>query len=612
MFEAKFQSFDEKTDPSKGIERIATLRTELARRKLDGFIVSRADQHQNEYVPASEERLAWLTGFSGSAGVAVVLADKAALFVDGRYTLEARTQVDTSVLSIEHLMERPPEEWIANNLRSGANFGYDSLRTTIDVVEKLSKACQRARGKLIPTETNPVDAIWKDRPKPPLAKVELHDRIFSGEDAEEKIKRVRFELNKTQLDAAVLSDPASVAWTFNIRGTDLAHTPLPISWAIVPREGTPFLFIDARKLSNRTHNTLSMLAVVREPPDLDGILAKLASHGKIVRLDQATASRHLADVIEKSGGVISKGADPVTRMKAIKNAVEIEGARTAHKRDGAALTKFLAWLDREAPKEKLTEIDTVAALETFRRETGKLKDISFPTIAAAGANGAIVHYRVNLKSNRRLGLNELFLIDSGAQYEDGTTDVTRTIAIGDPSHEMRQRFTLVMKGHIAIARSIFPETTSGAQIDGFARAPLWAAGLDYDHGTGHGVGSFLSVHEGPARISKLGTAQLEAGMILSNEPGYYKSGAYGIRTENLLLVVPGSTPPGGEKKLLKFETLTLAPIDRRLILPNDLTLEEIAWIDEYHRRVRLEIGPLLDAKSREWLDAAAAPLIQLA
>jgi len=612
MFEAKFQSFDQKTDPSKGKERIATLRAELARRKLDGFIVSSADQHQNEYVPASEKRLAWLTGFSGSAGIAVVLADKAALFVDGRYTLEARAQVDISVLSIEHLVERPPEEWIANNLNSGANFGYDPFRTTIDVVEKLSKACERARGKLVATETNPVDAIWKDRPEPPLAKVVLHDRIFAGEDAEEKIKRICTELRNSQLNALVLSDPASVAWTFNIRGTDLAHTPLPISWAIVPREGTPFLFIDARKLSNRTRDTLSKRAAVQEPEDFDVILTKLARDSKIIRLDRATASRHLADVIEKSGGIVSNGTDPVTRMKAIKNAVEIDGARAAHKRDGAALTKFLAWLDREAPKGKLAEIDAVAALETFRRETGRLKDISFPTIAASGPNGAIVHYRVNLKSNRKLRLNELFLIDSGAQYEDGTTDVTRTIAIGEPSHEMRRRFTLVLKGHIAIARSIFPETTSGAQIDGFARAPLWAAGLDYDHGTGHGVGSYLSVHEGPARISKLGTAKLEAGMILSNEPGYYKSGAYGIRTENLLLIVPGPMPAGGEKKLLEFETLTLAPIDRRLILPNDLTLEEIAWIDKYHWRVRSEIGPLLDAKSREWLDAAAAPLIQLA
>ena len=612
MFEAKFQSFDEKTDPSEGKERLTALRAELAKRKLDGFIVPRTDQHQNEYVPACEERLAWLTGFAGSAGVAVVLAEKAALFVDGRYTLEARAQVDTSSFAIEHLIDQPPEEWVAKNLKSGAVFGYDPLRTTIDAVEKLSKACERASGKLVAVDTNPVDAIWKDRPELPLAKVVLHDMRFAGESAEEKLKRIRAELSKANLDAAVLSDPASVAWTLNIRGADITHTPLPLSWAIVPREGTPFLFVDGRKLSNVVRDTLSKLTSVQEPADFDAALAKLSAGGRTIRLDQATAPRHLADIIEKAGGKVSKGADPVMRMKAIKNAAEIEGARSAHKRDGAALVKFLAWLDHDAPKGKLTEIDAVAALETFRRETGKLKDVSFPTIAGSGPNGAIVHYRVTKKTNRQPLPGELFLIDSGAQYEDGTTDVTRTIVIGDPSFEMRERFTLVLKGHIAIARSVFPEGVAGSQLDTFARAALWAAGLDYDHGTGRGVGSYLSVHEGPARISKLGTAKLEVGMILSNEPGYYKTGAYGIRIENLVLVVSGPTPPGGEKKLLSFETLTLAPIDRRLILSANLTPEELGWLDTYHSRVRAEIGPLLDAKSREWLDTAAAPLIQLA
>jgi Xaa-Pro aminopeptidase len=457
-----------------------------------------------------------------------------------------------------------------------------------------------------------VDTIWIDRPDLPLSQVVLYDGIFAGEGAEEKLRRIRTELEKAKLAAAILSDPSSVAWTFNIRGTDVAHTPLPISWAIVPREGKPSLIVDARKLSNQVRDVLSKLATILELAEFDAVLAKISGGGKTIRLDQATASRHLANIVEKSGGVVSNGADPVTRMKAIKNHTEIEGARAAHKRDGAALTRFLAWLEHEAQKGKLTEIDAVAALETFRRETGKLKDVSFPTIAGSGPNGAIVHYHVNRKSNRELGANELFLIDSGAQYEDGTTDVTRTVAIGEPSHEMRQRFTLVLKGHIAIARSVFPEGTNGAQIDSFARAPLWTAGLDYDHGTGHGVGTYLSVHEGPARISKLGTVKLEAGMILSNEPGYYKTGAYGIRTENLILVVPGPVPAGGEKKLLGFETLTLAPIDRRLILPSDLTLEELTWIDKYHRRVRTEIEPLLDARSRKWLNAATAPLIQLA
>jgi Xaa-Pro aminopeptidase len=610
MFEARLQTFDAKTDPSKARERVADLRVELAKRKLDGFIVLRADEHQNEYVPACEDRLGWLTGFSGSAGVAVVLAEKAALFVDGRYTIEARAQIDPALFAIEHVVEHPPQEWLAKNLKPDAAFGYDPVRITIDGVEKLKKACDKAGAKLYPVESNPVDAIWTDRPAPPLSPVTLYDLRYAGEASEAKLTRIREVLRKDQLDAAVLSDPASVAWTFNIRGNDVSHTPLPLSWAIVPREGNPSLFIDGRKLSNTVRDALSKLAAIEEPVQFIVALRKIAAGGRKIRLDQATASSALADAVENSGGVVSKGADPVLRLKAIKNETEISGMREAHRRDGAALARFLAWLDLEAPKGKLTEIDAVAALETFRRDTGKLKDISFPTIAGSGPNGAIVHYRVTEKSNRRLTPGELFLVDSGAQYEDGTTDVTRTVAIGEPSHEMRERFTLVLKGHIAIARSVFPEGTTGAQIDAFARAPLWAAGLDYDHGTGHGVGSYLSVHEGPARISKLGTAKLEAGMVISNEPGYYKTGAYGIRIENLVLVVHAPPPADAEKKLLAFETLTRAPIDRRLILPSHLTLEELGWFDRYHARVRNEIAPLVDASTRAWLEAATAPLIR--
>jgi len=610
MFEAKFQSFSEKTDPSRGKERLAALRAELAKRKLDGFIIPRTDQHQNEYVPACEERLAWLTGFAGSAGVAVVLADKAALFVDGRYTLEAKAQVDTSAFAIEHLVETPPSEWIAKNLKGG-NFGYDPLRTTIDGVENLKKACERAGAMLVPLPENPVDAIWSDRPAPPLSKVVLHDMRFAGESAENKIRRLQEELGKAKLDAAILSDPASVAWTFNIRGADVTHTPLPLSWALVPREGKPSLFVDGRKLSNEVRAALSKVADVQEPPAFDQALAAIA-RGRTIRLDQATAPKHLADVIEQAGGTVAKGADPVTRMKAVKNEAEIAGTRAAHKRDGAALVNFLAWFDREAPDGKLTEIDAVAALESFRRETGWLKDVSFPTIAGAGPHGAIVHYRVTQKTNRRISKGELFLIDSGAQYEDGTTDVTRTLSVGDPAHEMRERFTLVLKGHIAIARAVFPEGTTGAQLDGFARAPLWRAGLDFDHGTGHGVGSYLSVHEGPARISKMGNAKLEAGMILSNEPGYYKTDAYGIRIENLELIVPHKAPAGAEKKLLSFEALTLAPIDRRLVLPSMLSLEELDWLDTYHARVRAEIAPLVGSEARDWLIEATEPLMRIA
>lgn len=605
MFEAKFQSFEETADPSKGAERMAALRAELKRRGLDGYVVSRADPHQNEYVPPCEERIAWLSGFTGSAAVIVVLANKAVLFTDGRYALQAKEQVDEKVFSIEHLGTHPPDEWIVDNLPTGAALGYDPWRTSLDEAEKLQRACTRAGGKALPTG-NIVDAVWKDRPAGPLTKIFLHDLKFAGESAEQKLTRIKSELRKQRLDALVLSDPSSVAWTFNIRGGDVAHTPLPLSWSIVPREGDPFLFVDGRKLTNEVRSVLAKLADIREPLDFETELHKAAAKGCMIRLDRATSPQILADIIEKAGGTVSRGADPVSRMKAIKNSAEIIGAKAAHLRDGVALAKFLRWLDEEGAGK--SEIDAVAALETFRRETGKLRDISFPTISGSGPNGAIVHYRVTRKSSRELGKGELFLIDSGGQYEDGTTDVTRTVAIGNPSKEMRERFTLVLKGHIAIARALFPEGTTGAQIDSFARAPLWACGLDYDHGTGHGVGSYLSVHEGPARISKLGTARLEPGMILSNEPGYYRAGAYGIRIENLVLVTPHKAPKNAEKKLLGFETLTLAPIDRRLIVAGALSEEELNWLNGYHRRVRETLASQLDAPTRKWLNDATEPL----
>lgn len=605
MFEAKFQTFRDEGDKTQSAARLKALRAELQRRELDGFIFSRADEHQNEYVPPAEERVAWLTGFTGSAAIVVVLADKAALFTDGRYTLQARDQIDGTLFSIEHMIEKPATKWLADNLPTGAALGYDPWRTTADGVERLEKAAKEAGSRLVAVRENPVDAVWRERPAPPLTPVVLHDTKFAGEDAQQKIARIRDVLAKDKIGIAVLSDPASVAWTFNIRGADVAHTPLPLSWALLPREGEPQLFIDGRKLSNEVRDALSKLAEVREPRELEVELHE-AARGKSVRLDSATAPARLTEIVQQAGGSISKGADPVTNLKAVKNETEIAGMRAAHLRDGAALARFLAWLEREAPGGGISEIDAVAALESFRRDTGKLKEISFPTISGAGPNGAIVHYRVTEATNRKLQPGELFLVDSGAQYEDGTTDVTRTVAIGEPGEEMRERFTLVLKGHIAIARAVFPEGTSGAQLDPFARRALWEAGLDFDHGTGHGVGSYLSVHEGPARISKLGAAPLQAGMILSNEPGYYKAGAYGIRIENLLLVE--RRKPGIEKPLLGFETLTFAPIDLRLVEPKLLTPEEIAWLDDYHAMVRKKIAPQLDAADRHWFEQATRPL----
>ncbi len=601
MFEARFQTFDDSSERRESSARVAALRAELARRGLDGFVVPRADRQQNEYLPASEERFAWLTGFTGSAGAAIVLATRAVIFVDGRYTVQADAQVDRNVFAIEHLVDMPPPQWLEQNVKSGAKIGYDPWLHTADNAERLKKACAGAGATLVAVDDNPIDALWTARPAPPAGPVALREVKFAGESATEKLKRVRAELGKLRTDVLVVSDAQNVAWTFNIRGSDVAHTPLALAFALVPKDGRPALYVEGSRLDNAARHALEKFADVREPARLSGDLATLKD--KTVRLDQASAADALTRLIADSGGKPVRGADPITLMKAVKNHTEIAGTRAAHKRDGVAMAHFLAWLDREAPSGKLTEIDAVEALESFRRDTGKLKDISFPTIAGSGPNGAIVHYRVTRGSNRRIGVNELFLVDSGAQYEDGTTDVTRTVIVGAPSEEMRDRFTRVLKGHIAIATAVFPENTSGAQLDPLARVALWQAGLDFDHGTGHGVGSYLSVHEGPARISKLGTVALRRGMIQSNEPGYYKTADYGIRTENLVLVIAAPEPAGAEKPLNMFETLTLAPIDRRLIDTKMLTGKERSWVDSYHERVREVIAPLLDAETRRWLEA---------
>ena len=607
MFEAHFQTFDDANERDASAGRLSALRAELKRRGLDGFIVPRADRHQNEYVAPSEERLPWLTGFTGSAGAAVVLSDRAVIFVDGRYLLQVREQIDETLFSVEHLVDNPPDKWLEANLPAGAHFGYDPWLHTADAAEKLSKACAAAGATLTPAEPNPIDSAWTERPAPPLGRVTVHDQKFAGDTAQAKLARIQAEIAKLKGDALVVSDPHNVAWAFNIRGADVSHTPLPLSFARVPREGRPALYIDGRKLSNETRDHLETLADVREPAAFADDLRALGAAKATVRLDSATAADALARLVAEAGGKLARGADPITLMKAVKNATEIAGTHAAHVRDGAAVANFLAWFDREAPAGKLTEIDAVAALETFRRDTGLLKEVSFPSISGAGPNGAIVHYRVTRATNRAIKPDELFLIDSGAQYEDGTTDITRTVAVGVPTAEMRDRFTRVLKGHIAIARAVFPEGVTGAQLDSFARQHLWSAGLDFDHGTGHGVGSYLSVHEGPARISKLGTAVLKRGMILSNEPGYYKTGAYGIRIENLVLVSE-ATVEGAEKPLNAFETLTLAPIDARLIDPALMTSDEIAWLDAYHARVAEILSPLVTAGTRPWLEAATRPL----
>jgi Xaa-Pro aminopeptidase len=608
MFEAHFQSFEDRKEPTAGDRRLAALRAELKRRGLDGLIVPRADRYQNEYVPPCAERLAWLTGFNGSAGVAIVLDDRAAIFVDGRYLVQVREEVDGAAFSIEHLVEHPPTAWIEENLRPGAKLGYSPWLHTVDGAERLAKACEAAGGSLIAVHDNPLDACWNDRPAAPRGAVMLHDLRYAGADASAKLSRVRDEMSKRRADALIVSEPQSVSWLFNIRGSDVPHTPVVLAFAIVPLTGRPAIYIDDRKLGGEVRDRLAEIAELHAPGDFEADLAALGKTQRTVWLDPGLCPDAIARLIAENGGEILRGADPIAPMKAVKNAAEIAGARAAQERDGAAVARFLAWFDREAPRGKLTEIDAVEAVESFRRDTGLLKDVSFPTIAGAGPDGAIVHYRVRRKTNRRIAPNELFLIDSGGQYADGTTDITRTLVVGTPSADMRRNFTLVLKGHIAIARAIFPDGTTGAQLDPLARQFLWRDGLDYDHGTGHGVGSYLSVHEGPARISKLGAAPLKRGMILSDEPGYYRPGAYGIRIENLLLVIEAKPVAEAERPLNAFETLTLAPIDKRLIEPALLTDDEAAWLDAYHARVRDTLATIVDAQTRDWLLGACAPL----
>ena len=609
MFEAHFQSFEDRAGRGETAPRVAALRAELRERGLDGFIVPRADRFQNEYVPPCAERLAWLTGFTGSAGLAIVLADRAVLFVDGRYQVQVRDEVDGAIFSIAHLVDDPPPAWIEANLparraaRLFALAAHRRRRRAASPKPARPHARSSCRSMRIP-----IDAIWTDRPAPPLGAVVAHDLRYAGEDTAGKLNRIRAELQKTTADTLLVSDPQAVSWLFNIRGSDVPHTPVVLAFATVPKEGRPVLFVDLRKLGNEMRSRLEEIADVRPAAAFERDLAAFGQAHRAVRLDPASCPEAIARLVADNGGEIVRGADPIAPLKAVKNAAEIAGARAAQLRDGAAVTRFLAWFDLQAPRGELTEIDAVEAIESFRRETGLLKDVSFPTIAGAGPNGAIVHYRVTRNSNRRIASGELFLLDSGGQYEDGTTDITRTVAVGHPTPEMRRNFTLVLKGHIAVARAVFPEGTTGAQLDTLARQFLWRAGLDFDHGTGHGVGSYLSVHEGPARISKLGSAVLKRGMILSNEPGYYRAGAYGIRIENLILVAEAPLSLDAEKPLNAFEALTLVPIDARLIDAAMLTEEETAWLDAYHARVRDALTGLMDAPARTWLLAATAPL----
>jgi len=594
-------------------ERLAALRGELARRGVDGFLVPRGDEHQGEYVPAAAERLAWLTGFKGSAGFACVLLEEAAIFVDGRYTLQVTHEVDTALFTARHVTDEPLADWLEARLKPGQRLAYDPWLHTEEQVRRLEKTVTALGASLAALDGNPIDAVWSDRPAPPKEKIRPHDLALAGRSSAEKREALGAQLAKAGVAAAVITLPDSVAWLLNVRGGDVVHSPLPLSFALLHADGGVSWFVDPDKLTPEVTAGLGNAVSIEPPARLADGLDRLGKAGAKVMADPATAARWVFDRLRAAGAEVVSGADPCLLPKACKNTAELDGMRRAHRRDGAALSRFLHWLDSEATARSgngaLTEMEAAERLHAFREATGELRDLSFDTIAGAGPNGAIVHYRVSEASNRALGTGELFLLDSGGQYPDGTTDVTRTITIGAPGAEMRRRFTLVLKGHIALARARFPKGTTGSQLDTVARYALWQEGLDYDHGTGHGVGSYLNVHEGPQRISKLpNSVALQPGMIVSNEPGYYKTGAYGIRIENLVAVIESPKAPGEEREMLAFETLTLAPIDRRLIDRGLLAPEEAAWLDAYHARVREVIAPQLDGAARDWLEAATAPL----
>ncbi|QIL01752.1 aminopeptidase P family protein [Sphingomonas sinipercae] len=592
-------------------DRLKALREQLKSDRLDGFVVPLTDEHMSEYIGSYAQRLAWLTGFQGSAGSAVVLPEEAAIFTDGRYTLQVRSQVDGKDWSYQSVPETSVADWLKDHAPKGGRIGYDPWLHTRDWVKKARESLAGRGAELVAVGQNPIDKVWADRPEASKATLDVQPDEYAGKSSAAKRTEIADWLAGHGADAAVLSALDSIAWAFNVRGQDVAHTPVALAYALVNADGTADLFVAGEKVGADVRQHLGNGVRLHERSDFEPALAHLA--GKTVAVDPERAVAAIFDALEKAGARVIAVRDPTVLAKAIKNTVEISGQKAAQARDGAAIARFLKWVDEEAPSGEVDELVASDRLEAFRKENAELRDLSFDTISGAGPNGAIVHYRSDESTNRKLEQGTLYLVDSGGQYVDGTTDITRTVPIGTPTDEMRDRFTRVLQGHIAIDTALFPKGTRGSQLDSFARRPLWEAGLDYAHGTGHGVGSFLSVHEGPQRISPVGSAQsggdepLQPGMILSNEPGYYKTGEYGIRIENLVLVVDKPID-GAEKPMLGFETLTFAPIDRRLVVKEMLSARELEWLNAYHARVLEKIGPKLEGSDREWLEAACAPL----
>ncbi|ACV75310.1 MAG: aminopeptidase P family protein [Zymomonas mobilis] len=592
-------------------QRLGALRTELARENLNGFFVPLTDEHMSEYIGAYACRLEWLTGFGGSAGSAVVLEGQAAIFVDGRYTIQVTEQVDPELWSYKSLPADDPVAWAIAHLKAGDRIGYNPWLASLGWEKQARRRLDAQKIELVALPINPIDAIWSDRPLPSQAPAFIQPENLAGKTSEQKRHEVAEWLNEKQADTLVLTALDSIAWLFNMRGSDVSCTPVALAFALTHKDGSADLFIDPAKTDHALKEAMGNAVHFHDQADFPDALKALS--GKSVIVDPERTVAAITALLQDGGARLSYDRDPVVLMKAIKNHAEIEGHRQAQLWDAVALAKFFYWLSQTAPKGQLTELSAAEKLLSFRQESGHLVDLSFETISAAAAHSAIPHYRVTEASNLPLKKDEIYLVDSGGQYPNGTTDVTRTVIIGTPTEEMKQRFTLVLKGHIALATAVFPAGTSGGQLDSFARQYLWRAGVDYAHGTGHGVGAFLSVHEGPQRISPSGGAfsggneVLRAGMILSNEPGYYKSGAFGIRIENLLLVKPVEVA-GAEKSCLAFETLNFTPIDRNLIDSSLLSESEISWLNQYHQEVCQKLLPFLSMQEAEWLKAATAPL----
>lgn len=604
------QNFNVQGGPQYGQKNLPLLRASLKSNQLDGFLVPHEDEYNNEYLPDCNERLMWVSGFTGSAGAAIILSDQATMFVDGRYTLQVTAQVDAKLFKYLRLENSGQAEYLAS-LPSGLKIGYDPKLHSPDALARLQTACAQSGNQLLPVSQNLIDQIWQDRPAAPKAKIIVHPIDLSGEDHGHKRARIGKHIADQGADCALITSPASIAWLLNVRGADVMCTPLPLSTLLIRADGRCDWFVDPDKISAEIQTHIGNEVSISDDQALDGHFQSLA--GQIVLIDPSTASSYMFEQVHAAGAKVKRAMDPIALPKACKNHAEIAGTTQAHIRDGVAMAKFLHWLDTEAQNGKYDEISAAQTLENFRAESGQLKDLSFESISGAGSNGAIVHYRVSTATVKKLAKGSLYLIDSGAQYPDGTTDITRTLAIGTPTAEMKKCFTLVLKGHIALSKVRFPAGTTGHALDVLARAALWANGLDYDHGTGHGVGAYLGVHEGPQRIAKSPSAvPLQSGMIVSNEPGYYKTGGFGIRIENLQYVTPEAKINGGERPMLGFHTLTLAPISHTLVDTTLLSGDEIEWLNAYHQQVKTTIAPLLDATKNadviSWLKQACEAL----